>query len=45
MEYLRAYAEASGATKAFAPADNSIPEEDDEEMPELVENFEEAAGK
>ena len=47
MDYLRAYAESSGATKQYAQAvDNSIPEEDDDEdMPELVENFEEAAGK
>lgn len=47
MDYLRAYAEASGATKQYAQAaENSIPEEDeDEDMPDLVENFEEAAGK
>jgi len=45
MDYLRAYAESSGATKQFSAQDNSIPEEEDDDMPELVENFEEAAGK
>ena len=46
MDYLRKYAEASGALGKFAPtADATIPEEDDDEVPELVENFEEAAAK
>ena len=45
MDYLRNYAEASGATK-YAQQNNNVPEEDDDdEVPDLVENFEEAAAK
>jgi nascent polypeptide-associated complex subunit beta len=50
MDYLRAYAEAMGGKAAAAgkgPAVETIQEgeEEDEEVPDLVENFEEAANK
>lgn len=53
MDYLRAYAEAMGGKAAAAAAGGKGPavetiqegEEEDDEVPDLVENFEEAANK
>lgn len=48
MDYLRSYAEAMGAFKPKQGETEPIPEgeeEDDDEVPDLVENFEEAANK
>lgn len=50
MDYLRSFAERSGALGAMggAGAAATMPDEDDEDddqVPELVENFEEAAAK
>lgn len=53
MDYLRSYAEAMGGKAAAAakggPAVETIAEgdaeEEDDEVPDLVENFEEAANK
>lgn len=53
MDYLRAYAEAMGGKAAAAAAAGKGPavetiqegEEEDDEVPDLVENFEEAANK
>lgn len=44
MDYLRSYAEAMGAlpSQGGAAAETA---EDDDEVPDLVENFEEAAAK
>jgi nascent polypeptide-associated complex subunit beta len=47
MDYLRAFAERSGAMGAMGGAAATMPddEDDDDQVPELVENFEEAASK
>ena len=48
MDYLRSYAESMGALKpkqGGIETINEAEEEDDDEVPDLVENFEEAAAK
>jgi nascent polypeptide-associated complex subunit beta len=50
MDYLRAYAESMGALKPSAKGTGNMEtvneaEEEDDEVPDLVENFEEAANK
>jgi nascent polypeptide-associated complex subunit beta len=49
MDYLRSYAESMGALKPKSSNIETInegdEEEEDDEVPDLVENFEEAAAK
>ena len=47
MDYLRAYAESMGVKPKAAGMEtvNEGDEEEDDEVPDLVENFEEAANK
>ena len=46
MDYLRSYAEAMGALPSQSGAGGAAEAaEDDDEVPDLVENFEEAAAK
>jgi hypothetical protein len=45
MDYLRSYAEKSGVGKGFAAENSIAEEEEDDQIPALVENFEEAAAK
>jgi len=46
LDYLRSYAEASGAfNQGASETINEEGEEEDDEVPDLVENFEEAAAK
>ena len=48
MDYLRAYAESMGVKPPKAAGMETVnegDEEDDDEVPDLVENFEEAANK
>lgn len=45
MDYLRSYAEAMGAYPPQGAAGAAAEAEDDDEVPDLVENFEEAAAK